>query len=105
MAGFYAAVVLYSRDWHQIAQAAGDTPPWPGAPSEWTADQQLLWTLHKEYRAIASAVASRDDDLPEAEVLEHPAELRLWFDDWIEQQKHSSKTGADRAEEHGWVLR
>lgn len=102
MAGFYAAVVLHSREWQRITRAAGETAPWPGAPAEWTADQQLLWTIHQEYRAMISAVATRKGDLPETEILEHPAEFREWFDDWIERE---SRSPGDKREEHGWVMR
>lgn len=102
MAGFYAAVVLYASEWQRIARAAGEAPPFPGAPVEWTADQQLLWNLHLEYRAMISAVATRKGDLPDEETLENPAAFREWFDDWLERATSSSR---DDREEHGWVMR
>jgi hypothetical protein len=105
VAGFYAAVVLYSDAWRLIVQAAGEQPPWPGAPIEWTADQQRLWALTRDYRSMVSAIVTADDELPGAEILASPAAFREWFDDWIEERKLRSKNGGDGREEHGWVLR
>lgn len=85
-------------------QAAGETPPWPGAPAEWTADQQLLWSLTVDYRAIGTAVAAGDGELPEPEVLESPAALHEWFDGWVEARKRIGPDRDDR-EEHGWILK
>lgn len=105
MAGFYAAVVLYSDAWRLIARAAGETPPWPGAPVEWTADQQLLWSLHLEYRAMIGAVATWDGELPEADVLENPTAFREWYDTWMETRRARNDGEGGGQEEHGWVLR
>jgi hypothetical protein len=105
VAGFYAAVVLYSEHWHLIARAAGEALPFPGAPSEWTADQQRLWAIHQDYRNIASAVATWDGKLPESEVLEEPDELNSWFEDWVAERKQASRREPGEPQEHSWEFR
>lgn len=100
MAGFYAAVVLYSRGWQQIAAAVGDSAPFPGAPAEWTADQRELWALHREYREMIAAVATWDGELPDPEVMENPVRFRRWFEAWAEDRKQ----GQDDRERNGFKI-
>lgn len=101
MAGFYAQVVLYSVAWRDVTGAAGESAPYPGAPAEWTADQLRLWALQQEYRAIAQAVAIRDGQLPDPDIMEDPGELRSWFERWLDSYKDEQ---AGRSEWTGYVI-
>jgi hypothetical protein len=51
---------------------------------------------------MASAIATWDGNLPEAEVLEYPPAFREWFAEWMDDRR---RHGPEDPEEQGWVLK
>lgn len=61
-------------------RAAGDTIAiFPGAPSEWSADQRRLIDIQKEYSNALSIVSIRDHEPPDEDILQNYRKFREWF--------------------------
>ena len=68
---FFLPIALRSLTWSAIWRGAGGAPPFPGAPAEWTTDQQRLVAIAREVDSFFEMTATLKVRVDEAWLEQH----------------------------------